>query len=105
MMFNIIFIYRLYIVNRPGPLNKNIYCSKAQTYYILMCVWVCVCVYVCVRDRFGFLGNIFQQMTALHVVMLENVEQIILHSDSNFFMVLILSSKSTVLRAVPPVCH
>jgi len=44
-------------------------------------------------------------MTALHVVMLENVEQIIQQSDSDFFMIFILSSKSTVLWAVPPVCH
>ena len=44
-------------------------------------------------------------MKALHVVMLENVEQIILHSESYFFMILIWSSKSTVLRAVRPVCH
>ena len=35
------------IVNRPGLLNKNICCSKAQTYYILTCV----------SDRVGFLGN------------------------------------------------
>ena len=43
-------------------------------------------------------------MTALHiVVMLENVEQIILHSDSDFFMILILSSYEQFLQFVTKV--
>lgn len=66
------------------------------------CVRTCVHAHtrahVCVPGK-----QIFEQITALHVVMLENVKQIILHSDSDFFMILILSSKSMVLRAVPPV--